>query len=90
MEKIVLKLYVSGKSPRYQRAIEEAHKIIEKLSGYDAQLEVIDIMEHPEMAERDNILATPSLIKEIPPPARHIIGDLLDPEKTLMMLEITP
>ena len=90
MEKVVLKLYVSGKSPRYKRATEEAHRIIEKLSGYDAHLEVIDISEHPEVAAEDNILATPTLIKKLPPPIRRIIGDLFDPDKVLMVLDLAP
>jgi len=90
MEKVVLKLYVSGKSPRYRRAIEEAHRIREKLTGYDVQLEVIDIREHPELAEEGDILATPTLIKKLPPPIRRIIGDLFDPDKILMVLDLKP
>jgi len=90
MEKVVLKLYVSGKSPRYKRAIEEAHRIREKLSGYDVRLEVIDIREHPEVAGDDNILATPTLIKKLPPPIRRIIGDLFDSDKVLMVLDLAP
>jgi len=90
MEKVVLKLYVSGKSPRYKRVIEEAHRICEKLSGYDAQLEVIDISEHPEVAAEDSILATPTLIKQLPPPIRRIIGDLFDSNKVLMVLDLAP
>ena len=90
MEKVVLKLYVSGKSPRYKRSIEEAHQIVEKLSEYDAQLEVIDISEHPEVAQEDNILATPTLIKKLPPPIRSIIGDLFDSDKILMVLDLAP
>lgn len=90
MEKVVLKLYVSGKSPRYKCVIEEAHRICEKLSGYDVQLEVIDISEHPEVAAEDNILATPTLMKKLPPPIRRIIGDLFDPDKVLMILDLAP
>jgi circadian clock protein KaiB len=90
MEKVVLKLYVSGKSPRYKRVIEEAHRICEKLSGYDVQLEVIDIREHPEVAGEDSILATPTLMKKLPLPIRRIIGDLFDSNKVLMVLDLAP
>jgi len=53
-------------------------------------LEVIDISEHPEVAQEDNILATPTLIKKLPPPIRRIIGDLFDADKILMVLDLAP
>ena len=90
MEKVVLKLYVSGNAPRYTRAIESAHRIREKLSGYDVQLEVIDIGEYPERAIEDDVLATPTLIKKLPPPIRRLIGDLSDSNKVLMVLDFAP
>ena len=90
MEKVVLKLYVSGNAPRYTRAIESAHRIREKLSGYDVQLEVIDIGEYPERAIEDDILAIPTLIKKLPPPIRRLIGDLSDSNKVLMVLDFAP
>ncbi len=52
-------------------------------------LEVIDIIENLEMAEKDNILATPTLVKSSPPPERRIIGDLSDRKKVLLNLGIT-
>lgn len=90
MEKVVLKLYVSGNAPRYTRAIESAHRIREKLTGYDVRLEVIDIGEHPERAIEDDVLAIPTLIKKLPPPIRRIIGDLFDPDKVLIVLDLAP
>lgn len=86
--KFLLKLYIAGSTPRATLAIENLKRICEKdLSGrYD--LEIIDVLEHPELAEQDKILATPTLIKQLPPPLRRVIGDLSDAEKVLLGLEL--
>lgn len=88
MSKVHFKLYVSGASPRAIRAIENLRRICEKnLSGkYD--LMIIDVLEHPELAEQDKILATPTLIKQLPLPLRRVIGDLSDADKVLMGLDV--
>jgi circadian clock protein KaiB len=84
----VLKLYVAGKSTRAQLAIANLQKLCdEELSGR-YELEIIDILEHPELAEQAKILATPTLIKQLPPPLRRVIGDLSDKEKLLIGLEV--
>lgn len=57
---------------------------------HEYELEVIDVRERPELAERDKILATPTLIKQLPPPLRRLIGDLSDREKVLLGLEVRP
>ena len=69
-------------------AIENLRRICEKdLKGrYD--LEVIDVLKNPELAEQDKILATPTLIKQLPPPLRRVIGDISDAEKVLLGLEL--
>jgi circadian clock protein KaiB len=86
--KYLLKLYVAGSTPRATLAIENLKRLCESdLSGrYD--LEIIDVLEHPELAEQDKILATPTLIKQLPPPLRRVIGDLSDSEKVLLGLEL--
>jgi circadian clock protein KaiB len=54
------------------------------------QLEVIDILEHPQLAEDERILATPTLIKQLPPPLRRVIGDLSNRDKVLFGLDVRP
>lgn len=89
-ETYLLKLYVTGRTPRAERAIENLKRICEEdLRGrYD--LQVIDILEQPHLAEDERILATPTLIKQLPPPLRRVIGDLSDKEKVLLGLDLRP
>jgi circadian clock protein KaiB len=88
--KFLLKLYVTGSSPRTSAAISNLKRICEQeLEGrYD--LEIIDVLEYPQIAEDEKILATPTLIKQLPPPLRRVIGDLSDKEKVLFGLEVRP
>jgi circadian clock protein KaiB len=79
-----------GNSPKSATAIANLRRTCEEeLKGrYD--LQVIDVLEHPQLAEDDNILATPTLIKQLPPPLRRLIGDLSDKQKVLLGLEVLP
>ncbi|HEY1953253.1 MAG TPA: circadian clock KaiB family protein [Gemmatimonadaceae bacterium] len=90
LSKYILTLYVTGTSPRTQIAIDNLNRICaEELEGrYD--LEIIDVLENPQRAEDERILATPTLIKQLPPPLRRVIGDLSDKEKVLLGLEVRP
>jgi circadian clock protein KaiB len=54
------------------------------------ELEIIDVLKNPQLAEDEKILATPTLIKQLPPPLRRVIGDLSDKEKVLLGLEVRP
>ena len=90
MNTYVLKLYVTGKTPRAELAIANLRRVCEaELSG-KYELQIIDVLEQPQLAEDDKILATPTLIKQLPPPLRRIIGDLSDKEKVLLGLEVRP
>ena len=82
----VMRLYISGMTPRSRRAVANIKAICEgHLSGrYD--LEVIDIYQQPSLAISEQIIAAPTLIKELPPPLRRLIGDLSDDEKVLVAL----
>lgn len=87
--KYILKLYVTGKTANSQKAIDNLKNILSEpgLEG-KYELEIIDILEHPQLAEDEKILATPVLIKKLPPPLRKIIGDLSDIEKVLLGLDL--
>ena len=84
----LLKLYVTGSSPRAEVAIANLRRICEQELRGQYQLEIIDVLEHPQVAEDDKILATPTLIKQLPPPLRRVIGDLSDKSKVLLGLEV--
>lgn len=89
MDRYILKLYVAGKSPRSKQAIENLSRVLEE-EGLENryEIEVIDILENPKLAENEKILATPTLIKKLPLPIRRIIGDLSDTERVLLSLDI--
>ena len=90
MGKYVLKLYVNDMTSRSERAIANLRRICaEELAGqYD--LVIIDILERPQLAEDEKIMATPTLIKVLPEPLRRVIGDLSDTEKVLLGLDLQP
>lgn len=90
MHKYVLKLYITGRTPRSERAIANLRRICEEdlLDKYEMQ--IIDVLECPQLAEDEKILATPTLIKALPPPLKRIIGDLSDKERVLLGLDLLP
>jgi circadian clock protein KaiB len=84
----VLRLYVSGLTPNSQRAIENVRKICaEHLEGR-YQLEIIDIYQQPIFAKEGQIVAAPTLVKELPPPLRKFIGDMSQTERILLGLDV--
>jgi circadian clock protein KaiB len=89
-ERYLLRLFVTGTTPRSSRAIQNIRAICEeKLQGrYD--LEVIDIYQHPEQAKPEQIVVTPTLVKSLPLPVRRLIGDLSNEERVLVGLDIVP
>jgi circadian clock protein KaiB len=86
----VLKLYVSGMTPRSRRAIANLQKLCGEnlLDGYD--LEIIDIYQQPGLAKGAQIVAAPTLVKTLPLPLRRVIGDLSDPGRILLVLGVAP
>lgn len=88
MNKYVLRLYITGQTPKSERAIENLRRICEEELNGQYEMVIIDVLERPQLAEDEKILATPTLIKELPPPLRRIIGDLSDKEKVLLGLEL--
>src|SRR5689334_16284420 len=90
LPKYVLKLYVTGSTPRTQVAVANLRRICEAELGAEYDLEIIDVLENPQVAEDQRILATPTLVKQLPPPLRRVIGDLSDRDKVLFGLELLP
>ena len=84
----LLKLYVTGQTPRARIAIENLERLCRDELAGEYELQIIDVLEHPELAEDDRVLATPTLIKQLPPPLRRVIGDLSDKEKVLFGLDV--
>lgn len=88
--KFVLKLYVSGATSRSSRAVENIRNFCEEhLKGRYA-LEIVDIYQQPGLLEKDQVVAAPTLIKELPPPLRRLIGDMSNKEKIMIGLNIVP
>ena len=86
--KYILKLYVTGVTPRSQAALKNLKNILGEDYKGVYSLKVIDVIKQPQLAEDDKILATPTLIKILPPPVARIIGDLSDREKVLLGLDL--
>lgn len=90
MTKQVLRLYIAGHTPAADRAIHNLERIVLDIGceGQQLEIEVIDILENPQMAEDERILATPVVIKSLPPPVRRVVGDLCEREKVLVGLDL--
>lgn len=88
VQKYVLRLYVAGNTLRSMRAIQMLTKICEKYLKGRYEIEIIDIYQHPDVLEKDHILAVPTLIKELPLPIQKLIGDLTNVDKVIIALDI--
>ena len=87
-DRYILKLYVAGQSPKSLNAIANIKKICEQNLQGRYQLKVIDLYQQPQLAQGDQIIAVPTLVRKLPPPLRRIIGDLSDSERVLVGLDI--
>ena len=85
-----LRLYVAGKTPKSVTALTNLKKYCEEYLKGQYKIEVIDLLEKPQLAEGDQILAIPTLVRKVPEPIRKIIGDLSNEEKVLVGLNIRP
>jgi circadian clock protein KaiB len=86
--KYILRLYVSGSSVRSMRAVYNLKKICEEHFPDDYDLEVIDIYKNPTAAREEQIIAAPTLVKQLPIPLRKLVGDLSNTQKVLVGLDI--
>ena len=85
-----LRLYVAGQTPKSIRAFANVKVLCEKHLKGCYRIEVIDILENPHMARGDQIVAVPTLVRDLPSPVQKIIGDLSDTERTLIGLALHP
>ena len=84
----LLRLYVAGVTPRSSEALARIKALCEEHLSGRYELEVIDIRQQPELAQENQIIVTPTLIKVLPPPLRRLVGDLLGTEEVLKGLNI--
>ena len=83
-----LRLYVAGQTPKSLTAFANLKKICEAHLEGNYEIEVIDLIENPNLARQDQIVAIPTLIRKLPEPIKKIIGTLADAEKVLVGLEL--
>ena len=86
----MLRLYVAGQTPKSMVAFANLKKICQGHLAGRYQIEVIDLLENPQLARGDQILAIPTLVRKLPLPVRKIIGDLSDTERVLIGLDLLP
>jgi len=85
-----LRLYVAGQTPRCLAAVANLKRICETHLAGQYRIEVIDLMETPQLAVGDQILAVPTLVRRLPEPIKKIIGDLSNEERVLVGLNVLP
>lgn len=85
-----LRLYVAGANPKSLRAFANLKRICEEQLAGSYHIEVIDLLERPQLAKDDQIIAVPTLVRKLPEPLRKIIGDLSDTSQVLVGLQIVP
>ena len=87
-ERYVLRLYIAGLTPRSTLAIQNIRKLCEEHLGGRYDLQVIDVYQYPVLAEGEQIIAAPTLIKKLPLPLRRFIGDMSHTERILLGLDL--
>jgi len=88
MKKIRLTLYITGQTTKSLHAIENLKNLCKGEMKEKLDINIVDVLEHPQLAEDEKILATPTLVKSLPTPVRRIIGDLSQTEKVLLGLDL--
>jgi circadian clock protein KaiB len=84
----LLRLYVAGQTPRSLQALSNLKRICEEHLSGRYKVEIIDLIQKPQLAAADQILAIPTLVRPLPKPARRIIGDLSNTERVLVGLDV--
>ena len=85
-----LRLYVAGQTPKSISAFTNLKKICEEHLAGKYRIEIVDLMKNPKLARGDQILAIPTLVRQLPPPVKKLIGDLANTERVLVGLDLQP
>ena len=88
LETYILCLYIAGQTPKSMMAFANLKKICAEHLAGRYQLQVVDLLENPQLARGDQILAIPTLVRKLPLPVRKIIGDLSNTERVLVGLDL--
>jgi circadian clock protein KaiB len=89
-DKYILRLYITGLTPRSSRAVENLKAVCEEYLQGHYELEIVDIYQHPNLMEGEQIFAAPTLIKKLPEPLRRLVGDMSDKDRVLLGLDLKP
>ena len=86
----LLRLYVAGQTPKSIAAFQNIKRICEEHLAGRYQIEVVDLLVNPALARGDQILAVPSVVRQLPPPVKKLIGDMSNVERVLVGLDLRP
>jgi circadian clock protein KaiB len=89
-ETFLLRLYVAGQTPKCMRAFANLKRICEEYLAGRYHIEMVDLLQNPQLARGDQILAVPTLVRRLPEPMKKIIGDLSNTERVLVGLDLRP
>ena len=89
-ETFLLRLYVAGQTPKCIRAFANLKRICEEYLAGRYHIEMVDLLQNPQLARGDQILAVPTLVRRLPEPMKKIIGDLSNTERVLVGLDLRP
>jgi len=85
-----LRLYVAGQTPKSLQAFANLKRICEEHLAGEYHIEIVDLLKNPQLAQGDQILAIPTLVRRLPEPVRKIIGDLSNTDRVLVGLDLRP
>jgi circadian clock protein KaiB len=89
-DKWLLRLYTAGQTPKSLAALDNLKRLCEEHLAGQYRIEVVDLLKNPRLAKDDQIVAIPTLVRQLPSPMRKIIGDLSDTERALVGLQLKP
>ena len=89
-EHYLLRLYVAGQTPKCIRAFNNLKRICDEYLSGQYHIEMVDLLQNPQLARGDQILAVPTLVRRLPEPIKKIIGDLSNTERVLVGLDLRP